>query len=135
MLSEVVRGELELKTRTSSNLDETRNQNPVFHVPHTRSRAHFEVPDSALPPTSNMQTTNSNLVFKTDAQIVADSNSDRKREAAKLVGQPIQLSGKIINFAIVGQDAFVAESGWLARRVSLEVGSTTSLYDHIARYR
>ena len=68
-----------------------------------------------------MQTSNPDLLFQTahDQALVKDRS--RKRAAAAHVGSPIEV-GKVIDFVIDGPSAFVAESGWQARQVDLEVG-------------
>jgi hypothetical protein len=75
-----------------------------------------------------MQTTDSDLLFQTSIQISQAAERTRKVEAAKNVGRPIQV-GKVIKLAMEGSEIFVAESGWQARRVDLQV-STDELYQY-----
>ena len=67
-----------------------------------------------------MQTTDSGLLFQSTAQIHEAANRQRKRAAADQLGSPIQ-TGKVLDFIIHADDAYVAESGWQARRISLKV--------------
>lgn len=69
-----------------------------------------------------MQTTDTNLLFQTTAQIAQGEDRNRKKEAAKDVGKPVQV-GKVIKLLVEGSEVFVAESGWQARRVSLKVST------------
>lgn len=68
-----------------------------------------------------MQTTSTDNLFQTDAQLELSDRHRRKAEVVKDVGQPIQLSSKALDLIIRGNDAWTAESGWQARRVDLLV--------------
>jgi hypothetical protein len=67
-----------------------------------------------------MQTTDTDLLFQSTQQLNDAASRAGKRLAAADIGRPI-LTGKIIDFLIVGNEAFVAESGWQARQLDLAV--------------
>ena len=69
---------------------------------------------------TSMQTTDEDLLFQTSAQIAQGIDKDAKRKAASSIGHPIQV-GKVIEVTFAGRDAFIAESGWQARRLDLRV--------------
>jgi hypothetical protein len=68
-----------------------------------------------------MQTDDTSLLFQSDSQL-ADS-ARRGEQAIKYasLGSPLRVTSKILALAISGDDIFCAESGWQARRVSLQV--------------
>jgi hypothetical protein len=73
-----------------------------------------------------MQTSNPDYLFQSSAQLQDTDNRKRKRAAAAGVGSPLDV-GKVIDLVIVGGEAYVAESGWQARRVDLNVRSSQCL--------
>ncbi|KAK1926091.1 putative cytoplasm protein [Papiliotrema laurentii] len=74
-----------------------------------------------------MQTSNPDYLFQSSAQLQDTDNRKRKRAAAAGVGSPLDV-GKVIDLVIVGGEAYVAESGWQARRVDLNSCRTIRLY-------
>ena len=70
---------------------------------------------------SDMQTRDSESLFQTTSQLTAASNHALKAAATRSVGSPIHLSGKVLDFQILGNEAWTAESGWQARCLDLTV--------------
>jgi hypothetical protein len=68
-----------------------------------------------------MQTTDTGLLFQTSADLASSASRERKVKAAEKIGNPIRLSSKILDLCIHGDTAFTAESGWIARKVDLNV--------------
>lgn len=68
-----------------------------------------------------MQTADAQNLFQTDAAIEQDERRQIKSVRAAKLGDPIVLSSKIIKLEVRGQDAWTAESGWVARRTDLRV--------------
>lgn len=105
---------------------------PVFryHRPRAdataRGRFHssataFHLRTSPLLSLSNMQTTDTGLLFQSSQQLADASSRERKIVAAEKVGNPIKVTSKVLDLAVQGQDAWTAESGWQARRLDLNV--------------
>lgn len=69
-----------------------------------------------------MQTSDAQNFFQTDAAIEQDERRRIKSVRAAKLGDPIVLSSKILKLEVRGQDAWTAESGWVARRTDLKVG-------------
>ncbi len=65
-------------------------------------------------------------LFHTEAFHAEQAARATKAERCKKVGEPIECPSKIISFEINGQDAWTAESGWVARKVDLRVSSRLS---------
>lgn len=78
-----------------------------------------------------MQTTDPGLLFQTSAQLAEASDRERKIEAAAKIGDPIKLSGKILDLKVIGDDAWTAESGWQARCVDLSVSGSSRLSESL----
>ena len=70
-----------------------------------------------------MQTADDGLLFQTTNQLKASVNHEKKWAAAKDIGSPIGISGKILDFEVLGNEAWTAESGWQARCIDLIVSS------------
>ncbi len=70
-----------------------------------------------------MQTTDTSNLFQSDAAYDKEEARARKRVRAARVGSPIELPSKVLRMVVRGQEAWTAESGWVARRVDLHVGS------------
>jgi hypothetical protein len=70
---------------------------------------------------AQMQTTDTGLLFQTSADVASSASRDRKVKAAEKIGNPIRLSSKILDLCIHGDVAFTAESGWIARKIDLNV--------------
>lgn len=68
-----------------------------------------------------MQTDDPSNLFQTTAEIAQRDARSRKAILTKDIGEPISATSKVIRMIVRGQDAWVAESGWLARRVCLKV--------------
>ncbi|WVQ76246.1 hypothetical protein IAR50_005911 [Cryptococcus sp. DSM 104548] len=75
-----------------------------------------------------MQSSDPGHLFQTSAQLAQSAARERKLQAASAAGNPITLSSKIIDCALLGDHAFTAESGWQARRVDLGTGKTVRLF-------
>ena len=69
-----------------------------------------------------MNTSDESKLFQTDAQLAQKEAQSRKAVLTKTIGSPIQLASRAIKLRVRGQDAWVAESGWVVRRVCLHVG-------------
>lgn len=76
---------------------------------------------SALEDLATMNTSDESNLFQTDAQLAQKEAQARKAVLTKTIGSPIQLASRAIKLRIRGQDAWVAESGWVVRRVCLHV--------------
>lgn len=70
-----------------------------------------------------MNTKDTDLLFQTSEQLRDAAQRKKKFRAAKLVGSPIEVNGKILDMHICDEDVWLAESGWQARRVNPEVRS------------
>lgn len=68
-----------------------------------------------------MQTDDASNLFQTDAALAKSDARRSKAQRASKIGDPISLPSKILALEVRGQDAWVAESGWVARRVDLIV--------------
>jgi hypothetical protein len=70
-----------------------------------------------------MQTTDSRNLFQSSASLSKQDARQRKLVRAAKVGDPIELGSKVVRMVVRGQEAYTAESGWVARRVDLRVNS------------
>lgn len=68
-----------------------------------------------------MNTKDTDLLFQTSEQLRDAAQRKQKIKAAKLVGSPVEVSGKILNMHLADEDVWLAESGWQARRIDPEV--------------
>ena len=68
-----------------------------------------------------MNTSDESKLFQTDAQLAHKEARARKAVLTKTIGRPIQLPSRAIKLKVRGQDAWVAESGWVVRRICLHV--------------
>lgn len=68
-----------------------------------------------------MQTTETDLLFQTDSQLVDTARRQRKLQVTASLGRPINLSSKVLGIVVQGNKAWTAESGWQARYLDLEV--------------
>ncbi|WVQ80270.1 hypothetical protein IAT38_002375 [Cryptococcus sp. DSM 104549] len=75
-----------------------------------------------------MQSSDPGHLFQTTSQLSAAASRERKLKAAEKVGSPLEVASKVLGLVIRGQEAWVAESGWLARRVDLKTGKTIRTY-------
>nr|ODN93050.1 cytoplasmic protein [Cryptococcus depauperatus CBS 7855] len=75
-----------------------------------------------------MQSSDPGHLFQTDSQISQAATRERKFKAAGKIGDPINLSSKVIDLEIIGHDAWTAESGWQARRIDMRSGKTVRMY-------
>ena len=75
----------------------------------------------------SMQTTDASLLFQTNSQLEHSASHDRKLAASAGIGAPINLAGKVLDFEILGSEAWTAESGWQSRCVDLLVSSPISV--------
>ncbi|GAA5831537.1 hypothetical protein JCM3766R1_001795 [Sporobolomyces carnicolor] len=79
-------------------------------------------------------TTDQNKLFRTDAQHRQEAIRVARAEALQNVGAPIQIPSKPLRVVVkqprgnAEPDAFVAESGWVLRRVGLQSGKTKQLF-------
>ena len=70
-----------------------------------------------------MNTSDESKLFQTDAQLAHKEARARKAVLTKTIGRPIQLPSRAIKLKVRGQDAWVAESGWVVRQICLHVGT------------
>ena len=70
---------------------------------------------------SIMQTTDKGLLFRTNEELAKALHRQRKLKVALDIGDPISLSGKVLDLIVDENNAWTAESGWQARRVDLTV--------------
>lgn len=70
-----------------------------------------------------MNTADTSKLFQSDAQLAHQEARARKAVLTKTLGDPIQLASKAIRLVVRDQDAWVAESGWVVKRIDLNVGT------------
>ncbi|KAJ9116746.1 hypothetical protein QFC20_000681 [Naganishia adeliensis] len=75
-----------------------------------------------------MQTDDASNLFQTDAALAKSDARRSKAQRASKIGDPISLPSKILALEVRGQDAWVAESGWVARRVDLITGKVRKVF-------
>ncbi|WWC85896.1 uncharacterized protein L201_000763 [Kwoniella dendrophila CBS 6074] len=75
-----------------------------------------------------MQSSDPGHLFQTDSQLNQSVNREKKLKAAERIGEPINVSSKILDLSIRGQDGWTGESGFLCRRLDLRTGKTIRLY-------
>ncbi|KAI5450464.1 hypothetical protein NCC49_003086 [Naganishia albida] len=75
-----------------------------------------------------MQTDDASNLFQTDAALAKSDARKSKAQRASKIGNPISLSSKILALEVRGQEAWVAESGWVARRVDLSTGKARKVF-------
>lgn len=68
-----------------------------------------------------MNTKDTDLLFQTSEQLRDAAQRKEKIKAAKTVGSPVEVSGKILDMHVAAEDVWLAESGWQARRIDPEV--------------
>ena len=68
-----------------------------------------------------MQTTDTGLLFQSDAQIGDDARRMEKLSRTRELGEPLILSSKVLASCLVGDTLWTAESGWQARMIDLVV--------------
>ncbi|ORX85907.1 WD40 repeat-like protein [Anaeromyces robustus] len=70
--------------------------------------------------------------FETDAEIEKRLAKDKKSKEVENLGEPIKITSKVLNMTLVrGENpkyAYVAESGFLIRKINLESGKTVKLF-------
>lgn len=81
-----------------------------------------------------MQTDDASNLFQTDAALAKSDARRIKAQRASKIGDPISLPSKVLALQVRGQDAWVAESGWVARRVNLTVSTTTQSASHLLMF-
>lgn len=86
--------------------------------------------------TAEMQTASTDNLFQTDAEIEKAAARQAKSVRTAELGWPMRLSSKPLDLAVRYQDgrgeAWTAESGFLVRRLDLEVGLDWE-YGYLAR--
>ncbi|KAF8516915.1 WD40-repeat-containing domain protein [Hysterangium stoloniferum] len=75
-----------------------------------------------------MQTSDVSNFFRTETELAKDEARKEKAQRTKNLGSPLDLPGKILSLKIRGSEAWTAESGHVARRLSLETGKTLQIY-------
>ncbi|KAG8854415.1 hypothetical protein FRB91_003509 [Serendipita sp. 411] len=75
-----------------------------------------------------MQTANADNFFRTENDIAKSNVQALKSEQIRAESNTIPLKGKIISFVVENDHAWTAESGAVARKVSLEDGKTLQLF-------
>ncbi|KAJ9108121.1 hypothetical protein QFC19_002588 [Naganishia cerealis] len=75
-----------------------------------------------------MQTDDASNLFQTDAALEKSDARRLKAQRASKIGDPIQLPSKVLALEVRNQDAWVAESGWVARQVDLATGKARRVY-------
>ncbi|GAA5986271.1 hypothetical protein JCM5350_007607 [Sporobolomyces pararoseus] len=78
-------------------------------------------------------TTDQNKLFRSDAQHRQEAIRVARAEALQNVGAPIQIPSKPLRVVVKGSagkepDAFIAESGWVLRRIGLQSGKTKQVF-------
>jgi len=70
--------------------------------------------------------------FESDAEIAKRLAKDKKSKEVENLGEPIKITSKVLNMTLVkGENpkyAYVAESGFLIRKINLESGKTVKLF-------
>jgi hypothetical protein len=79
-----------------------------------------------------MNTSDESKLFQSDAQLAQKEAQARKAVLTKQIGDPIELGSRAIRLRVREQDAWVAESGWIVRRVCLKVvrSAVSNEWDH-----
>ncbi|WVR03549.1 hypothetical protein IAU60_000541 [Kwoniella sp. DSM 27419] len=75
-----------------------------------------------------MQSSDPGHLFQTTSDLAQDVNRQRKLKAAEKIGDPINVSSKVLDLVVRGQEGWTAESGFQARRFDLRTGKTIRLY-------
>ncbi|WVW81894.1 hypothetical protein I302_103893 [Kwoniella bestiolae CBS 10118] len=75
-----------------------------------------------------MQSSDPGHLFQTTSQLAQSANRQRKFKASEKVGEPINVSSKVLDLVVRGQEGWTGESGFLARRLDLRTGKTIRLY-------
>ncbi|CDZ96490.1 Cdc4 and related F-box and WD-40 proteins [Phaffia rhodozyma] len=75
-----------------------------------------------------MQTTNSDNLFKSDAQMAKEAGREEKLVRTQALGDPIKLTSKPLGILIKGDEVWAAESGFILRRLSLITGKSSIVY-------
>ncbi|GHJ84326.1 hypothetical protein NliqN6_0728 [Naganishia liquefaciens] len=75
-----------------------------------------------------MQTDDASNLFQTDAALAKSDARRVKAERASKIGDPISLPSKVLALQVRAQDAWIAESGWVARRVNLTTGKAKKVF-------
>lgn len=81
-----------------------------------------------------MQTDDASNLFQTDAALAKSDARRIKAQRAAKIGDPISLPSKVLALQVRGQDAWVAESGWVARRVNLMVSAAANFVSRLLIY-
>lgn len=74
-------------------------------------------------PLVTMQTTDSDNLFRSDAELAKQQGRQAKLLRTKTLGDPINLTSKPLGVLIRGSEAWAAESGFILRRFNLDVCS------------
>ncbi|WWC58216.1 uncharacterized protein I303_100752 [Kwoniella dejecticola CBS 10117] len=75
-----------------------------------------------------MQSSDPGHLFQTTQQLNQSKNREKKLKASEKVGEPINVSSKVLDLVIRGQEGWTGESGFQARRLDLRTGKTIRLY-------
>ncbi|OCF44065.1 cytoplasmic protein [Kwoniella heveanensis CBS 569] len=75
-----------------------------------------------------MQSSDPGHLFQTTSQLNQAADREKKLRAAEKIGEPINVSSKVLDLVIRGQEGWTAESGFQARRLDLRTGKTIKLY-------
>ncbi|WVF65983.1 hypothetical protein IAT40_000721 [Kwoniella sp. CBS 6097] len=75
-----------------------------------------------------MQSSDPGHLFQTTSQLNQAADREKKYKAAEKIGEPINVSSKVLDLVIRGQEGWTAESGFQARRLDLRTGKTIKLY-------
>ncbi|WVQ93618.1 hypothetical protein IAU59_000694 [Kwoniella sp. CBS 9459] len=75
-----------------------------------------------------MQSSDPGHLFQTTSQLNQAADREKKFKAAEKIGEPINVSSKVLDLVVRGQEGWTAESGFQARRLDLRTGKTIKLY-------
>ncbi|WRT63755.1 uncharacterized protein IL334_000680 [Kwoniella shivajii] len=75
-----------------------------------------------------MQSSDPGHLFQTTTQIKQAAEREKKFKAAEQIGNPINVSSKVLDLVVRGQEGWTGESGFLSRRLDLRSGKTIKLY-------
>ncbi|OCF59552.1 hypothetical protein L486_02219 [Kwoniella mangroviensis CBS 10435] len=75
-----------------------------------------------------MQSSDPGHLFQTTSQLAQSANRERKSKASEKIGEPINVSSKVLDLVVRGQEGWTAESGFICRRLDLRTGKTIKIY-------
>ncbi|WWC66639.1 uncharacterized protein I206_100542 [Kwoniella pini CBS 10737] len=75
-----------------------------------------------------MQSSDPGHLFQTTEQLKQSSKREKKLKSSEKIGEPINISSKVLDLIIKDQIGWIGESGFQARKLDLRTGKTLKLY-------